>query len=652
MRTRSDRRPNRKNDRKVLVAEKSTKSWADTDSESSSSSSSSSDSEQEEVHCFMADQASVDEVFDFSNVEFTREDLTVNTYIAMNHTIDARGQSDELGVADVADVAVVKRKYKSKKKSETTDETPVEIISVVAGSKKRPAAEDSAPVIPKKRHTVKGKAILDVVPIAQDVVPLQIIEPTPAATVVKSPAPNRISRKRRLVLPTGSDDEIMDTQETVKDTDEIAEKHTDEIDDIIGQITVETSKMGSDEKELEEQRVDETDIGDDFDQWLEESFKDFVENEPVRGNPAKETVELICGDVDFLVQLRDKVMTDVVDFFHSFSLNKLSDFDGLRDLKEKEKLMLSWAETEFLETAVKRRMYILAKYREMLLRKFLDSHRRYFALGQPWTKMASHIISLLSVSHSKSLEVLLAQQKEHGIIKDRPRSSQHFKDLADNSGALLAQFYSMAKSTCWARPMILVNGVWTPIQGNDFWRSSCRLSLFVNRRQEPESVVDIDFVPHALFIEPVQYWGAAPSLIKTWGWARVCTEIFRYCMFGCLRPGEVSSSRPQPPPDDQSRGSVNTGGGGDTGGGDTVRTTEIAQRDIDNAQRDILERFMAADRQRERERVKFSRNNTIRSTAKVAVNRDVHIRVTRDRDIIIRYRYSQRNIYHYSVFNG
>ncbi|KZV26286.1 hypothetical protein F511_41691 [Dorcoceras hygrometricum] len=42
--------------------------------------------------------------------------------------------------------------------------------------------------------------------------------------------------------------------------------------------------------------------------------------------------------------------------------------------------------------------------------------------------------------------------------------------------------------------------------------------------------------------------------------------------------------------------------------------------------------------------VKFNRNNTIRSTAKVAVNRDVHIRVTRDRDVIIRYRYKSMSI--------
>ncbi|KZV38503.1 hypothetical protein F511_40259 [Dorcoceras hygrometricum] len=71
MRTRGDKRSSRKHDGKVLVAEESTKSWADTDSESSSSGSSSSDSEQEEVHCLMADQTSDDEVFDFSNVEFT-----------------------------------------------------------------------------------------------------------------------------------------------------------------------------------------------------------------------------------------------------------------------------------------------------------------------------------------------------------------------------------------------------------------------------------------------------------------------------------------------------------------------------------------------------------------------------------------------------
>ncbi|KZV49921.1 hypothetical protein F511_31553 [Dorcoceras hygrometricum] len=92
--TSSNQKSSRRNDRKVLVAEESTKSWADSDSDSSSSSSSSSDSEQEEVHCFMADHASDDEVFDFANTEFTREDLVqalndmVHEYKTLSHTFE------------------------------------------------------------------------------------------------------------------------------------------------------------------------------------------------------------------------------------------------------------------------------------------------------------------------------------------------------------------------------------------------------------------------------------------------------------------------------------------------------------------------------------------------------------------------------------
>ncbi|KZV17926.1 alpha-taxilin [Dorcoceras hygrometricum] len=59
-RNRSEKRPHKKNDRKVLVAEESNRNWADSDSDSTSSSSSS-ESEQEEVHCLMANQTTDDE---------------------------------------------------------------------------------------------------------------------------------------------------------------------------------------------------------------------------------------------------------------------------------------------------------------------------------------------------------------------------------------------------------------------------------------------------------------------------------------------------------------------------------------------------------------------------------------------------------------
>ncbi|KZV20767.1 Tousled-like kinase [Dorcoceras hygrometricum] len=57
----------------------------------------------------------------------------------------------------------------------------------------------------------------------------------------------------------------------------------------------------------------------------------------------------------------------------------------------------------------------------------------------------------------------------------------------------------------------------------------------------PAPAVQDIFVPSILFIEPVQYWGAAPSLPKTWAWHRVCSEATQFSMSGRLRPAILSS---------------------------------------------------------------------------------------------------------------
>ncbi|KZV25819.1 hypothetical protein F511_34108 [Dorcoceras hygrometricum] len=425
-------------------------------------------------------------------------------------------------------------------------------------SKKRSAASETevAPIAKKKR-TTKGK------PAAMELeaVPLQTVEPTADVPPELPPMPKRKSQKRRLVLEQ-EDDLVVD--ETVKESATgVQETSTDvpvsedppavDPDDIIEQILIQldtTSATKDDNTETwfdrafdeefasTEQEKQDSEDQIDFDvsktaeitkiklgesiniQEVQErdvyyaslpriSVHDkgkepLVEDEPVKGNPARESVELICGDVD------------------------------LKILKEKEKLMLEWAGTDSLETVVKRRLYILAKYREILLRKFLESHQKYLVPGQPWTATASQIIDLLSAAHSKSLEVLVTQQRENGLPIEQPCSSTYL-DTSIGSGAVLAQFFSQEKSKCWVRPMVKIDGLWTPIQGPEFLSSSCKLSLFVNKRQVPESVVEEDFVPHGCVIEPFQYWGTAPFLVKTWGWARVCTDVVRYHMFGCLR---------------------------------------------------------------------------------------------------------------------
>ncbi|KZV36762.1 hypothetical protein F511_26548 [Dorcoceras hygrometricum] len=97
-----------------------------------------------------------------------------------------------------------------------------------------------------------------------------------------------------------------------------------------------------------------------------------------------------------------------------------------------------WAATDSLETAVKRKIYILAKYKELLLRTIMESHRQFYTLGQPWTATASQIFDLLSDAHSKSLEDLLAQQREHGLPLAQPCPSP-IVDYSVDSGAVLAR---------------------------------------------------------------------------------------------------------------------------------------------------------------------------------------------------------------------
>ncbi|KZV24028.1 hypothetical protein F511_26203 [Dorcoceras hygrometricum] len=234
-----------------------------------------------------------------------------------------------------------------------------------------------------------------------------------------------------------------------------------------------------------------------------------VEDDQLKENPANEIAALVCNDVEFLVRVCDSVMNAVVDFFASFSLNNMLDMKSLKDLKEKEKMMMKWAETTTLATTVRRQMYVLAKYREMLLRTFVESYSRYLERDQPWNNMAVQVFSLLSAAHSQSIDDLKAQQLEHNL------------ELV--------------------RPVVLINGVWTPLQESGYWRSDCALSLFIDRKKLHASVTAEYFDSEVPLIEPERYWGAAPLLVKFWAWKRVCTEAIQFSISGHVRSTNFSS---------------------------------------------------------------------------------------------------------------
>ncbi|KZV26608.1 hypothetical protein F511_08132 [Dorcoceras hygrometricum] len=114
---------------------------------------------------------------------------TVHMYVVINEKVSGE---------EVADKPRVKK-------------TPIK----KAESKKRPAVAAAEPVVKKKR-TTKGKSVsskenLDILPVAQETVPLQIIEPTLVAPAEQPSVPKQKSKKRRLRLPKDSDDENVES---------------------------------------------------------------------------------------------------------------------------------------------------------------------------------------------------------------------------------------------------------------------------------------------------------------------------------------------------------------------------------------------------------------------------------------------------------
>ncbi|KZV36821.1 ABC transporter G family member 24-like [Dorcoceras hygrometricum] len=115
---------------------------------------------------------------------------TVNTYVATNKTIYARGDADE---PVVAKVTIIKKKVVSKK---------------------RPAVVSDAPAVKNKR-TKSGKSAqkeeaLALTTIAQEVVPLQIIAPSSAVPAETESAMENVAEEQRAGIVVDAVDEIID----------------------------------------------------------------------------------------------------------------------------------------------------------------------------------------------------------------------------------------------------------------------------------------------------------------------------------------------------------------------------------------------------------------------------------------------------------
>ncbi|KZV40457.1 hypothetical protein F511_41866 [Dorcoceras hygrometricum] len=137
----------------------------------------------------------------------------------------------------------------------------------------------------------------------------------------------------------------------------------------------------------------------------------------VNGNPIKEQFSLILADIEVLVQLREQIIDDVDRFFNSFSLKKLANFKIDESYFDKEALILSWAATDSTRVALNRRMYILTKYRELLIRKFLEAMKINFIPGEGSSATDLKALEMLSDLHMFVVEDLKEQTMAHAFVR-------------------------------------------------------------------------------------------------------------------------------------------------------------------------------------------------------------------------------------------
>ncbi|KZV32438.1 dystroglycan-like [Dorcoceras hygrometricum] len=220
-----------------------------------------------------------------------------------------------------------------------------------------------------------------------------------------------------------------------------------------------------------------------------------VDKDPIKGNPAQEHFFLICADIDLIVELRAKIIDEVAQFFHSFSLRKLATFN-IEDMYKKEEQVLSWGETESPQVAIQRKLYILIKYREVLVWKFFQSWRANFVPGQGSSAVDLKVIELLSDLHLFILEELAKEARAHGLLWTNTCCSKIFEGSPGDRGAVIHQ-------------QVIYNEVPRQRQYDDTLPSVSEIFRLMRKR-----------------------------------WADVCLEVAEFCAFRRLLPvGSINSCR-------------------------------------------------------------------------------------------------------------
>ncbi|KZV40204.1 hypothetical protein F511_20237 [Dorcoceras hygrometricum] len=241
---------------------------------------------------------------------------------------------------------------------------------------------------------------------------------------------------------------------------------------------------------------------------------------------------------------------------------------------------ISIPETDSTRIALQRKMYILTKYRELLLRKFLEIRLSNFVPGVATSAVDMKVLDMLSNLHLFVIDDLKVLSQAHDLIWEKPCCSIVFEGTNRDRGTVIARSNTNIKSTCWIRTMLRINGTWVIEPCADYWQQIPRVvassivvipsrlsyvdtlppvteffkllkkrwadvcieaaAFVVSGKLLP--VGSLNFCRAIAVVQPVSVFGFQRPTVTSWGWSQLCTEFFRYSLFSGLLTVDFSIS--------------------------------------------------------------------------------------------------------------
>ncbi|KZV28040.1 hypothetical protein F511_31835 [Dorcoceras hygrometricum] len=260
------------------------------------------------------------------------------------------------------------------------------------------------------------------------------------------------------------------------------------------------------------------------------------QKDPIKGRPHLEHYSLICADIDLLVKLRAQVIDEFDQLFNSFSLKKLATIN-IEDMTKKEEQVHYWREAESTRAALQRKGYILLKYREVLVRKFLESWKQNFVPGDRSSATDLKVIAMLSDLHLFVLDDLKEQTIAHGLTWTKTCCSKIFEGHTRDRGAVIARNNTSTPSKCWIRTMIRVGGVWAVEPCADHWVKIPR-PVVLNEVSRQCSYVDT--LP-TVIAQPVFSVAPRQPTVLALRISQFCTVFLDYSLFSSLPTADIRS---------------------------------------------------------------------------------------------------------------